>query len=434
MSMISQGTWQPPRPSTSSRPGSHYQHSRAGSLAGSVRPPGSPGHRPAASINSQARHSLFVDARPNSAYSQLSGAPSPLSAGSIRPPPSAEMRQIGQGQRASAISFSGDTSPGRPSFSSSRHHPGPSSLRNPTVGTDARSSYYAASQHSPGLSLSSPAPGLRRNGSTREELALAASASSASLPKSPSSASSMNFLLAAPPSPVHVRTRKTSNLSTSTAAVRDSVVLASELADFPAIAVMRDGDLAYSSTSPSPSILAASPVDSPEASPHKLRAQKRQSQNPGFQPTSHMPVANQSLVMSPDELLRHYAMSPELLQQHRAKAEGGKGKGGNGKAGKFLGAPKRFLRGFGGGGKSGGSGDEAEKEVMGEKSPFADDWGSSLDSVATVASGSGSGSGGAVLRVGGTDADDVFRKSTMTVGSQYSSDGGKVEPTYGEAV
>ncbi|BGP55070.1 hypothetical protein JCM8202v2_002664 [Rhodotorula sphaerocarpa] len=90
MSMISQGTWHPShRPS-----GSQY-------TAGN-------------------RQSYFADPAANrqSTYSiagSAVGVPSPLRNGAIRPPPPAEMRQTGQGERTSRISFAVQEGAGRPS-------------------------------------------------------------------------------------------------------------------------------------------------------------------------------------------------------------------------------------------------------------------------------------------------------------------------------
>lgn len=313
--MISQGTWQPPRPSMSSRPGSHYQHSRAGSLAGSVSH-----HRPSGSIHSQSNTShLFSDLhRPASAYSQ------------IRPPQPAEMRQIGQGERASKVSFSEAASLGRPSFSSSRR-PGPSSLRNPTAnsGEPRASSYYAAGA----IRASMHVPDLPRSNSTWEQLADRPNVFPS--PPSPSH-------LGPPPSPTLNRTRKPSNLSSSTSA-RDSVAdpsLAQELADLPAIAIMHDGELAYSpetnstkSTSPSPPTSFLSPHSPPKRTPRSASA-------------GHMPMAQRDSMMSPDELLRSYAVKRETMAGSASSPQLNKKPSFPSfpSSSSFLGASKRMMR------------------------------------------------------------------------------------------
>ncbi|KAM0748682.1 hypothetical protein T439DRAFT_382467 [Meredithblackwellia eburnea MCA 4105] len=170
MSMISQGTWVPPggRPSMSSN-----RNSQAGSMHhhpnGSVSSFGSRGafHGASGSVSS------FSNGRPMSTFSQSGQQHSPSSP--LRPLPPAEMRQIGQGERTSRVSFSDSITSGgaggaighnagRPSFSSSRKHPGPSSLRNGT----SRSSYYANNASGNSNHEKSPSLGASFSGSVNQ--------------------------------------------------------------------------------------------------------------------------------------------------------------------------------------------------------------------------------------------------------------------------
>ena len=114
MSMMSQGSsWAPPRPSTSSsaRPPSMYDPSRP-----------SVGHRPSPSLHSVGppstssplRSSTFVggtEISPTKSSGQFSTATSPLAPRrplSTATAASTEMRQIGQGERMSRVSFAGE--------------------------------------------------------------------------------------------------------------------------------------------------------------------------------------------------------------------------------------------------------------------------------------------------------------------------------------
>ena len=166
MSMISQGTWQP-RPSMASRPGSFHPGASSQYSAGD-------------------RRSYFADpgANRHSTYSTAGsyagvGVPSPLRNGaSIRPPPPAEMRQTGHGERASRISFAVDDHQGRPSFATHRR-PGSVQTRSSMYNSHAQ---HSPPQHSPELSRSGSSTGslaaiaheegeFFSRSSTREELA-----------------------------------------------------------------------------------------------------------------------------------------------------------------------------------------------------------------------------------------------------------------------
>lgn len=165
MSMISQGTWQP-RPSMASRPGSFHPGASSQYSTGDRR---SYFAEPGAN-----RHSTYSTA---GSYVGV-GVPSPLRNGaSIRPPPPAEMRQTGHGERASRISFAVDDHQGRPSFATHRR-PGSVQTRSSMYNSHAHSPL----QHSPELSRSGSSTGslaamaheegeFFSRSSTREELA-----------------------------------------------------------------------------------------------------------------------------------------------------------------------------------------------------------------------------------------------------------------------
>ncbi|GAA5990778.1 hypothetical protein JCM10908_000011 [Rhodotorula pacifica] len=178
MSMISQGTWQP-RPSMASQAGSFH-----------------PG---ASQYSAGDRRSYFADpgANRHSTYSTAGsavGVPSPLRNGGVRPPPPAEMRQTGHGERASRISFAVDDGDHnhRPSFATHRR-PGSVQTRSSMYNSQARHAETAlphstSPQHSPDLSRSGSSTGSLAalaqedaeyfsRSSTREELSTSASGS-----------------------------------------------------------------------------------------------------------------------------------------------------------------------------------------------------------------------------------------------------------------
>lgn len=148
VSMISNGTAQPPRHSMASR------RSGVGSRAGSVF---EGGH----SV-SGVRRSGYGEIRPGSTFSGTGsvgasgvGVPSPL--GAARP--TSEMRQVGQGERGSRISFAEGVNP-RPSFSSSRKGPASIYSRHSIHATGGPSSPNLP----PPLPLPSPGAGDRLSG------------------------------------------------------------------------------------------------------------------------------------------------------------------------------------------------------------------------------------------------------------------------------
>ncbi|ORY88153.1 hypothetical protein BCR35DRAFT_302089 [Leucosporidium creatinivorum] len=292
MSMVSQGTWQPPRGSMSSRPGSFYPDGRQASsvysgMEGSMRP-----------------HPFADPNRPNSAYSV--GTPSPLGGGAVlRPLPPAEMRQVGAGERGSKISFAATDANGRPSFSSSRKAPtsiynrssmhagAGSNLRHSRIGSDAQAldrSYGSVS------SSGGSSPAMSRSG-TREELSA----------------------MAAPPMPRTNSGGANARLpggNAHQASVASS--LRQDLAGLPAIAVLRDGQLAYDSPPPASPALSYNPqspfldsaaststdaLDSPTLpKPPRPTLQVQTSD-------SHMPMALRNSMMSPDQALASYAVA-----------------------------------------------------------------------------------------------------------------------------
>ncbi|GAA6024283.1 hypothetical protein JCM10207_008736 [Rhodosporidiobolus poonsookiae] len=323
MSMISQGTWQP-RPSMASRPGSFH-----------------PTHRPSGSQYSTAnRHSYFADpANRNSTYSFAGsgvGVPSPLGAG-IRAPPPAEMRQTGQGERASRISFAAGEAMPRPSMASSRHAAKPSSVhtRSSLHQSQLRNSAFLASDeplpmHHPNRSTSSlPSPSspgaygpqddyFSRSG-TKEELASLRSPSSGSLKPSPLGHSHK-------------------------ASVASS--LRHELNGMPAIAVMRDGSLAYGNP-PSPA-LSHSPFGDPStpASPQKPKPTLKSLSTENL---SSLPLAfRSSQILSPDAALASYArdaVSPPPGARGATPPAGSSKAGGLARsAGMLFARPARMLR------------------------------------------------------------------------------------------
>lgn len=332
--MVSQGTWQPPRGSMSSRPGSFYPD----------------GHRPASAYSgmegSMRPHPFADPNRPNSAYS--AGTPSPLSGGAaIRPLPPAEMRQVGAGERGSKISFAAGEANGRPSFSSSRKAPtsiynrssmhagGASNLRHSRVGSDAQAldRSYGSSSSSGGSS-----PVLSRSG-TREELA--AMATRPPMPRNNSANA-------------HVPGGHAYQASVASS-------LRHDLSGLPAIAVLRDGQLAYGTPPPASPTLSYQPqspfldsaatastenLDSPTLpKPPRPTLQVQTSD-------SHMPMAFRNSMMSPDQALASYAVardapspqphSPILPSAPPATAAARLGL--TRAASSFLGAPGRMFR------------------------------------------------------------------------------------------
>ncbi|GAA5836356.1 hypothetical protein JCM11251_001471 [Rhodosporidiobolus azoricus] len=370
MSMISQGTWQP-RPSMASRPGSFH-----------------PTHRPSGSDYSAAnRGSYFADpAHRNSTYSYAGsgvGVPSPLGAG-IRPPPPAEMRQTGQGERSSRVSFAAGEAMPRPSMASSRHAVKPSSVhtRSSLHQSQLRNSTFLASDDplpSPGLSSSQRSPRLNsppgspsftgnqddyfsRSG-TREELASLRSPSSSSIKPSPLG-----------------HAHKASTASS----------LRNELSGLPAVAFMQNGDQVASPTSPSPfndptpstSASTSSPILRPKPSLQSLSTDNL-----------HMPTAfRSSHILSPDDALASYARDAVSPQPGARGATPPATSGSLARsAGMLFAKPARMLRSLSdlkGRGKSGASTPvglaapaspeldekvmEKEKEPERAKSPFED--------------------------------------------------------------
>ncbi|GAA5941780.1 hypothetical protein JCM3775_000102 [Rhodotorula graminis] len=169
MSMISQGTWQPRPSMAASRPGSMH-----------------PSHRPSGSYSGANRGSYFANPdHRQSTYSYAGsgvGVPSPL-----RPPPPAEMRQTGQGERNSRVSFAAGEMmhKPRPSFASgTRSSMHQSQLRHSAFlpGGEGGEPLPASTspQHSPQLSRSAgPTFGssggiLARSGSSSLSLAVTA--------------------------------------------------------------------------------------------------------------------------------------------------------------------------------------------------------------------------------------------------------------------
>ncbi|GAA6041406.1 hypothetical protein JCM8097_005233 [Rhodosporidiobolus ruineniae] len=341
MSMISNGTWQP-RPSMASRPGSFH-----------------PGHRPSGS-----QYSAFPDGGGNrqSTYSfagSAVGVPSPLGAG-IRPPPPAEMRQTGHGDRASRVSFAAGEAMPRPSMASSRHGNKPASIhtRSSLHQSQLRNSSFLASAadeplpppRSPGLSRStSSLPNLSNSASgstggedyfstasrssTREELASLRSPSSGSLRPSPLAGGG--------------HAHKASVASS----------LRNELATMPALAVVRDGSLAYGPSSPfgdhafpptSPSLSAAS--SSSFDAPSGQSKSKPTLASLSTEHLNDMPRAfRSSQILSPDQALASYARDavsppPGARGASPIQAVGG-GKGGIARsAGMLFARPARMLR------------------------------------------------------------------------------------------
>lgn len=240
VSMYSQGTWQP-RASMASRPGSHHP-------------------RGSASIHSGHEGSIrafaYEQNRPSSAYSATT--PSPLGAGIRRPPPTAEMRQIGSGERVSRVSFrTADENPPRPSMTSSRRGNGPlksSHLRKSTAGSDGLEDDFQSVRSSPPMSRSS----------TRENLAIVPSPSSPSrAPGSPGSTRLASSLRRQVEPHGHEDGASTTNSERPQSPFDDSA----------AIAMPRRPTLALQTTSDS----------------------------------SHMPTAFRNSLMSPDQALASYA-------------------------------------------------------------------------------------------------------------------------------
>ncbi|GAA5853906.1 hypothetical protein JCM8547_008153 [Rhodosporidiobolus lusitaniae] len=337
MSMISQGTWQP-RPSMASRPGSFH-----------------PGHRPSGSTYSAFPH----EGNRNSTYSFAGSVhnPSPLGAG-VRPPPPAEMRQTGSGDRVSRISFAAGEGMPRPSMTSSRHAAKPSSIhtRSSLHQSQLRNSTFLASTEplpSPGLSSSQRSPNLTRSTSSppsspgfasqqedyfsrsgsKEELASLRSPSSSSLKPSPLG-----------------HAHKASQASS----------LRNELAGLPAIAVMRDGNLAYSSVPtptspfhdplPSPRSGSSSSLSSSPPSRPKPTLQSLATENLASPSSSMSPAFRSSQILSPDAALASYARDavspppgarrPSLSAKQSSQSGGGIARS----AGMLFAKPAKMLR------------------------------------------------------------------------------------------
>ncbi|GAA6063896.1 hypothetical protein JCM10212_002428 [Sporobolomyces blumeae] len=333
MSMISQGTWQP-RPSMASRPGSFH-----------------PSHRPSGSMYSTAnRHSYFADPHQrHSTYSALNGS-SPL-----RPPQPAEMRQTGQGDRVSRVSFAGGE---RPSFTSSRNGHGPGAGKTGSIYTRS-STHQSQMRHEDAgrvplgssTSSSSPphgSPSLSRSlghGHPQQSSSnLTSSTSSSSIASSrfedPISRSGTREELRDSPS---VGALKPLILSPSSGPSRSPRLpqhahkpsaassLRHELSSLPALAVVRDGQLAYSSnngnpspplrTPPTPESTASDPffvtpppLPSPplplptSASRPKLSPLSTSTTSPGG--FLDMPrLSRQSEILSPDQALASYSVA-----------------------------------------------------------------------------------------------------------------------------
>lgn len=343
MSMISQGTWQP-RPSMASRPGSMH-----------------PSHRPSGSYSGGNRGSYF--ANPDHRQSTYSHSGSAVGVSSpLRPPPPAEMRQTGQGERSSRVSFAaGETMhKPRPSFASNtRSSLHQSQLRHlaflPGEGEPLPST---SPQHSPQLSRSAdPTFGsggvLSRSGSSSLSLAVTAPESDyfsrsgtreelASV-HSPSSQSLGSF------SRPYGHAQKPSVASS----------LRHELNGLPALAVVRDGRLAYSH--PGDRTPPATPAADPFTAPSQQRTSPSSSLRPkpslaslsteslphGPTATTTMPRAfgdpsqRESRILSPDEALASYAREV-TSPTPSASAQRGAAKGG-------FAWPGRLLRSFTGG-------------------------------------------------------------------------------------
>lgn len=391
MSMISQGTWQP-RPSTASRPGSH-------------RPSGS-------QYTAANRGSYFADpANRLSTYSYAGsavGVPSPLGGGPRSLPP-ADMRQPGQGERASRISFAaGEALPPRPSFASN-NRPGSvhtrSSLHQSQLASPPLESEPfppASPQHSPNLSRSAGptfgSGGLLR--STSSSLSLAVTAAEGDYFSrsgtreelaSMHSPSSQSLSGLARPSPAFGS--GSGNGHKAKASVASS--LRNELSGMPPLAAVRDGRHAFGGASPADgerSPVPASP--SSPSSPLRPKPALHSLSTDSLPPSSMARLfpsssahdadpARRSQILSPDEALASYARntaSPSPVPSRGAARGAAKG-------GFLWSAPKRLLRSFTGGSiasvlgggavasKSSADASAAEKsgaEREGAKSPFED--------------------------------------------------------------
>ncbi|GJN88902.1 hypothetical protein Rhopal_001873-T1 [Rhodotorula paludigena] len=363
MSMISQGTWQP-RPSMASRPGSH-------------RPSGS-------QYTAANRGSYFADpANRLSTYSYAGsavGVPSPLGGGPRSLPP-ADMRQPGQGERASRISFAaGEALPPRPSFASNNrpgsHSPNLSRSAGPTFGSGG---LLRSTSSSLSLAVTAAEGDYFSRSGTREELASMHSPSSQSLSG------------LARPSPAFGS--GSGNGHKAKASVASS--LRNELSGMPALAVVRDGRHAFGGASPADG--ERSPVPASPSSPSSLLRPKPalHSLSTDSLPPSSMArlfpsssahnadPARRSQILSPDEALASYARntaSPSPVPSRGAARGAAKG-------GFLWSAPKRLLRSFTGGSiasvlgggavasKPSADASSAEKsgvEREGAKSPFED--------------------------------------------------------------
>ncbi|GAA6047108.1 hypothetical protein JCM3770_004200 [Rhodotorula araucariae] len=379
MSMISQGTWQPRPSMASGRPGSvHPSH-----------------HRPAASHHSGTnRGSYFAD--PNHRQSTYSFAGSAAGASSpLRPPPPAEMRQTGHGERASRVSFAGEVYIPRPSFASNTR-PGSVHTHSSLHQSQLRHSAFLPDGSEPLPSSTSPehSPPLSRSAGPT----FGGSSSSGGLARSGSS--SLSLAVTAPEGEYYSRSSTREELVSVRSpssqsmggfsrpygyAQKPSVAssLRNELQSMPALAVVRDGRLAYTSASeerlpPSPNCFTPSSPSS--LGPKPSLASLSTESLPGGMPRAFDAARASTQILSPDEALASYARevtspTPSAGQQ-RGAAKGG-----------FLwAAPRRLLRSFTGGsiagvlsGRSGGGGvggardkDEHDEKRDGARSPFED--------------------------------------------------------------
>ncbi|GAA5977248.1 hypothetical protein JCM11641_003890 [Rhodosporidiobolus odoratus] len=354
MSMISQGTWQPRPSMAASRPGSFH-----------------PTHRPSGSQYSVAnRQSYFADpSHRNSTYSFAGSGmngPSPLGAG-IRPPAPAEMRQTGQGDRVSRVSFAAGEGLPRPSMASSRHGAGNRSSvhTRSSLHHSRRNSTFFASEDEP-LPTS---PGLGSSHSSSQHSPVLARSTS-SLPRSPSAADNVGDSyfprsfstreeLASIRSPSST-SLKPSPLGTSSGhAPKASVAssLRNELSTLPALAVVRDGDLAYGSSSPSPKSPFGDPIPSQTPPLSSIGSATRSKPTLPALSTDSLPAMTpayahrSSQILSPDQALASYArdaVSPPPGARGAASRTNSSG-GGGGIAGMLLSRPAKMLRNLTGG-------------------------------------------------------------------------------------
>ncbi|BGP20639.1 hypothetical protein JCM10213_007175 [Rhodosporidiobolus nylandii] len=365
MSMISQGTWQP-RPSMASRPGSFHPTHRPSGSQYSVQPG-----------NRQSTYSFAGSAV---------GVPSPLGAG-IRAPPPAEMRQTGQGDRVSRVSFAAGEGMPRPSMASSRHgnRPGSVHTRSSLHQSQLRHSTFLASDEplppvSPGLSGISP------------DL----SRSTSSLPHSSSgdteyfSRSSTREELASIRSPSSNSLKPFSSGHAHKTSIASS--LRNEIAGLPAVALMQDGELVRGQP-PSPGLRSPFTDPSPSSSPTASSPVRPKPILPSLSTESlpsMTPACRSSQILSPDQALASYARDavspPPGVRGPSPKPAAGGAAGIGRSAGMLFAKPAKMLRSWTGsslamkGGAStpaAGSPEFKEKELVDAeperaKSPFED--------------------------------------------------------------